>query len=792
MAQPTLKPSDSPTPERQYMRGFGNHFDSTAITGALPEDQNSPLRCPFGLYAEQLSGSAFTAPRSTNLRTWLYRIRPSVAHTPYRATATLPSPSATFSTRPENFVATPVQLRWNPFALPVHGRVSFIDGIRTIAGCGDPTVRSGLGISLYSANANMEREAFYNADGDMLIVPQLGRLIVRTELGVLEVSPTEIVVIPRGIKFAVNLLDGPSRGYILETYDRHWELPDLGPIGANGLANPHDFLAPVAAFEECDGSEFTVRTKYCDEMFEYVQHHSAFDVVAWRGNYYPYKYDLKKFNTIGSISFDHPDPSIFTVLTIKSGNPGTALADFVIFPPRWLVAEHTFRPPWFHRNCASEFMGLIEGSYDAKSDGAFLPGGASLHSTFTAHGPDTATVNAQRENAPPAKTPPGIAFMFETSCMLRVARWALAEDAGLQKDYMAVWGGFEKRPLSEYGFCVVQKAMNKISLVLGFSASVANFSQTLLGEEIKEVVSGAGRIMYKEYGDFMFAAHSDLTVGNSAVQSILRDIAAVFEFLFGSHEYWDEDFFDLKGAQDIVGIYFGKLMQDPSMAVGGINQVFLDSSITERLDRLLSFLESHDGVCGNGTMLMLDGAVLLSRFELADTRKVLGVLAKLNPKKKLITACAQILQYTRARPLGAAAARFTPVFCNDAWHNLYLVRVGTYVLAVLTYIDKPYDAVSTRIDEFRAAFAQSRLEIPVEEPPLLLRLFAKRETLAMLYHNIQTGWTIFPQLRPGPDVQQKEVLHTFWSFFYNASSSLKIPGVVEFGVTKDQYRFFAR
>ncbi|KAJ3005885.1 UNVERIFIED_CONTAM: hypothetical protein HDU68_004361, partial [Siphonaria sp. JEL0065] len=310
------------------------------------------------------------------------------------------------------------------------------------------------------------------------------------------------------------------------------------------------------------------------------------------------------------------------------------------------------------------------------------------------------------------------------------------------------------------------------SLVLGFSSSVSNFSHTLLGEEIKEVISSKGRIIYKEYGDFMFVAHSDLQAGSTAIQAILRDVGSIFEFLFGTHDFWDEDFFDLKGAQDIVGMYFGKIAQDPSMVVGGINQIYLEPNIVERLDRLITFLESQEGVCGNGTMLILGDSALYSRFDLPETRK--------------------ILQYNKARPLGPATVRYTPVYCNNAWHNLYLVRINSYILAVMTFIDKSYESIATKIDEFRISFVQSRLEIPVEEPPILLRLFAKRETLAMLYHNIQTGNTIFPQLRPGPDVQQKEILSSFWGFFYNASSTLKIPGVSEFSIAKDQYRFYAR
>ncbi|KAJ3060208.1 Homogentisate 1,2-dioxygenase, partial [Rhizoclosmatium hyalinum] len=353
----------------KYLSGFGNEFATEALEGALPEGQNSPQVCAYGLYAEQISGTAFTAPRGHNQRTWVYRIRPSVSHLPYQPAADEKAPKLC-TVAADSLVTTPNQLRWSPFALPAEGsKVTFVQGLKTVAGCGDPSTRAGIATIVYTANQSMSplREAFYNADGDFLIVPQQGRLEIRTEMGLLHVSPTEIVVIPRGIKFSVDLPDGPSRGYILETFDRHWELPDLGPIGANGLANPRDFLAPVAAYEDIDtGAPFTIYSKYQGSYFQLSQIHSPFDVVAWHGNYTPFKYDLKKFNTINTVSFDHPDPSIYTVLTVKSGNPGVALADFVIFPPRWMVAENTFRPPWFHRNCMSEFMGLISGGYDAK------------------------------------------------------------------------------------------------------------------------------------------------------------------------------------------------------------------------------------------------------------------------------------------------------------------------------------------------------------------------------------------------------------------------------------------
>ncbi|KAI9102819.1 hypothetical protein DFS34DRAFT_610651 [Phlyctochytrium arcticum] len=309
-------------------------------------------------------------------------------------------------------------------------------------------------------------------------------------------------------------------------------------------------------------------------------------------------------------------------------------------------------------------------------------------------------------------------------------------------------------------------------LVVGFSSSVSNFSKTLLGEDIREVISLKGRILYKEMGDFVFVAHSDLQTGSSIIQAILRDVGGMCEFLFGSHEFWDEDFFDLKGAHDIISTYFLKITQDPGIVVSGVNQIFVELDICERLDKLLAFLESQEGVCGNGTMLILGDSVLYSRFGLHETRMV--------------------LQYHKSRPLGYNTVRFTPVYCHGAWQNLYLIRLQSYVLVVMAYIDKAFAPLQSKIEEFRISFIQSRLEIPTEEPPVLLRLFAKRETLAMLYHNIKTGCTIFPQLRPGPEVQQKEILSSFWGFFSDASASLRVPGVTEFSIIRDQYRFFAK
>ncbi|KAJ3079247.1 hypothetical protein HK102_003925, partial [Quaeritorhiza haematococci] len=375
MAAPTA------TGTYKYQSGFGNEFHTEALPGAVPHGQNAPQKVPYNLYAEQLSGSAFTAPRTHNHRSWLYRIRPSVCHTPFKRHDSKSTIVKSFAVTDDNdsCESTPNQLRWSPFEIPGEKeKVDFTEGLHAVCGAGDPSMKNGLAIYVYLANTSMVDTAMYNSDGEFLIVPQQGRLDVQTEMGYLMVEPSEILVIPRGVRFSVRIPDGPSRGYILEIFDRRFELPDLGPIGANGLANPRDFLYPTAAYEDIQDRTFRIVNKYQGRFFVATQEHSPFDVVGWHGNYAPYKYDLRLFNTINTVSYDHPDPSIFTVLTAKTANPGVALADFVIFPPRWMVAEHTFRPPYFHRNCMSEFMGLINGSYDAKAEG-FLPGGASLH-----------------------------------------------------------------------------------------------------------------------------------------------------------------------------------------------------------------------------------------------------------------------------------------------------------------------------------------------------------------------------------------------------------------------------
>ncbi len=421
----------------KYQSGFGNEFATEAVAGALPEGRNSPQKVAHGLYAEQISGTAFTAPRHQNLRSWFYRIRPAALHAPFELKA-----AAGFHNRFDEQPVTPNQLRWDPKSLP-ETPTDFIDGLFTMAGNGGPAGQSGIGIHLYAANQSMKDRFFYNADGEMLIVPQLGRLKIATECGVMEIEPQEIAVIPRGIRFRVELLDATARGYVCENFGAHLRLPDLGPIGSNGLANPRDFLTPVAAYEEREG-EFELLAKFQGHLWSAKIGHSPLDVVAWHGNYAPYKYDLRKFNTIGSISYDHPDPSIFLVLNSPSDSPGVGNLDFVIFPPRWLVAQNTFRPPWFHRNIASEFMGLIFGQYDAKA-GGFAPGGASLHNSFTGHGPDAATFDkaSNADLSKPDVLTDTMAFMFETRAVIKPTKQAL-QSTELQHDYWQCWQGLKK------------------------------------------------------------------------------------------------------------------------------------------------------------------------------------------------------------------------------------------------------------------------------------------------------------------------------------------------------------
>jgi homogentisate 1,2-dioxygenase len=433
---PRARAATEPAAPLRYQIGFGNEHESEALPGALPLGRRTPQRVPYDLYAEQLSGTAFTAPRASNLRSWLYRIRPSVKRGRLQ-----PIDEGWWRTAPLGGRAPAEQLRWEPFAIP-DALCDFVAGLRTIAVSGNAALHVGIGVHVYLARESMIERFFYDADGELLVVPQHGRLRVHTECGVLDVAPGEILLLPRGMVFRIVLLDGPSRGYVCENYGQAFRLPERGPAGSEGYANQRDFQAPIAAFEDRDG-EFTLTMKLGGRLYAGTIRHSPLDVVAWSGNYTPYKYALERFNVLGTISYDQPDPSIYTVLTSPSDTLGTANADFVVFPPRWFVANDTFRPPPFHRNVMSEFMGLVHGVYDAKPEG-FLPGGASLHNCMLPHGPAPEVFErATRAPLEPTYLDDTLAFMFESRYLLEPAPFAL-ETPELQSDYADSWSALKK------------------------------------------------------------------------------------------------------------------------------------------------------------------------------------------------------------------------------------------------------------------------------------------------------------------------------------------------------------
>lgn len=422
----------------RYLTGFDNEHETEALPGALPVGQFSPQKVAYGLYAEQFTSTAFTAPRAHNRRTWFYRIRPSAQQGDYT------SYSGAKLTRTGPITEQPPvpnMLRWSPLPIPTQPQ-DFIDGLVTLAANGDANVQVGIGIHMYLINQSMTERFFYNADGELLFVPQQGKLRLHTECGLLDITPGDIAVIPRGMKFRVVLLDQQARGYLCENYGAAFALPERGPVGANGYANDRDFQYPVASYEDREGT-FELVCKYGGHFFSASINHSPLDVVAWTGNSAPYKYELARFNVINTVSYDHPDPSIFTVISSPSDTPGVANCDFVIFPPRWMVADNTFRPPWYHRNIMSEFMGLIHGVYDAKEKG-FEPGGASLHNCMSPHGPEAAVFDkASNAKLQPQRYENTLAFMFESRYAITPTRFAMTTDAR-QLDYVKCWDGLQK------------------------------------------------------------------------------------------------------------------------------------------------------------------------------------------------------------------------------------------------------------------------------------------------------------------------------------------------------------
>ena len=421
-----------------YMPGFGNDFETEALPGALPQGMNSPQKCNYGLYGEQLSGTAFTA--NPPERTWTYRIRPSVKHSARYTRIDLPYWKSAPNVDPD--VVSLGQYRWDPVP-HTEDKLTWLTGMRTMTTAGDVNTQVGMASHVYLVNTSMQDEYFFSADSELLVVPQEGRLRFATELGIIDLEPKEIAILPRGLVYRVEVLEGPARGFVCENYGQKFELPGRGPIGANALANPRDFKAPVAAYEDREVPS-TLTIKWCGQFHETKIGQSPLDVVAWHGNYAPYKYDLRTYCPVGAILFDHPDPSIFTVLTAPSGVPGTANIDFVLFRDRWMVAENTFRPPWYHKNIMSELMGNIYGQYDAKPQG-FVPGGMSLHNMMLPHGPDkNAFEGASNSNLGPEKLENTMSFMFETRFPQHLTGFA-ASEAPLQDDYIDCWSDIEKK-----------------------------------------------------------------------------------------------------------------------------------------------------------------------------------------------------------------------------------------------------------------------------------------------------------------------------------------------------------
>lgn len=418
----------------KYMTGFGNEFETEALPNALPVGQNSPQKPAYGLYSELFSATTFPAPRARNRRTYMFRIHPSVQAPKYSRID-----NSLIATPPFDTVPTPNNMRWDAFEIGGED-ADFIDGLATICGVGGPIAQSGMAMHIYRVTRSMSDRVFTNNDGEMIVMPQQGALRFVTELGVLEAAPGAIVILPKGIRFRVELPEGPARGFVCENFSQAFHLPELGLIGSNGLANAADFYAPVAAYEDRNTPCELVQ-KYAGNLWATELPYSPLDVVAWRGNCAPMLYDAEKFVALGTATVDHPDPSIFCALTSGGDAVLGPNVDMLILPPRWLVAEHSFRPPGFHRNCVCEMVALIKGRHQGKT-GGFGPGGFSIHNNFAPHGPDVNTVQmAREEELKPMKLEGTLAFLFETRFPLAVTPFA-HEAKENQADVVAMWQGF--------------------------------------------------------------------------------------------------------------------------------------------------------------------------------------------------------------------------------------------------------------------------------------------------------------------------------------------------------------
>ena len=430
----------------RYQPGFGNRFATEAIPGVLPQACNTPQRCKYDLISEQLNGTPFVSPRASLLHAWFYRIHPSVAHRPFKRLPKQPDLEATFSPLNPNVEFSPQDLGWDQFSIPSTAEgdeIDFVDVLKTIGGHGDPTVKEGLAVHVYLANAPMRNRAFCNNDGDMLILPQEGRLDIQTEFGRLMARPGELVVIQAGMRFTVTLPDGVGRGYIQEIYGSHYELPELGPVGSNGMALPRDFEIPVASFD-VDLSPWEMVVKLAGQLFAYSQDHTPYDVVAWHGNYAPYKYAMEKFVASATVDRDQSDPSIYCVLTARSKIPGVALSDFLVFTPKWSVTRNTFRPPYYHRNVATEIMGMMYGTWHGSAT-VLAPGGLTYEPSYMPHGESYERwKEATAADLRPERVGEGaMAFMMHISGHVSLTKYALERSGALQPIQADMWQGFK-------------------------------------------------------------------------------------------------------------------------------------------------------------------------------------------------------------------------------------------------------------------------------------------------------------------------------------------------------------
>lgn len=418
--------------------GFGGHHRGEALAGAVPGRQNTPRHAPYGLHSEQVSGTGFVAPRRENLRSWLYRIRPSAQHTRF-SPVDHPRVSHDFEIQ-----SSPNLSAWSQIVDDSEGPQDFVAGLTTLGGAGNPALRRGFALHGYRATADMEDHAFTNADGDLLVLPQQGRLIALTEFGALEVEPGEVLLLPRGLRVSILVPDGEAQGYAAEIFAGHFQLPERGPIGANGLVDERHFRGPTPYYEDRLAPGFRMTHKFGGALSEATQDHSPFDVVGWHGAYLPLAYRFSAFSPVSNTAFDHTDPSAFTVLSAALDEEGANALDLVVFPARWDPTEHTFKPPYFHRNVTTEINGIIE---DPSLNAPFTTGMVFVTPSMTPHGVRAGAVErflAKSDEAadrPTKSSSKSLWFQFETALHFHRTEWAKRTDLA-KEDWPDVWGEY--------------------------------------------------------------------------------------------------------------------------------------------------------------------------------------------------------------------------------------------------------------------------------------------------------------------------------------------------------------